>query len=66
LGWIAIEAYAPDAPREVRCILRWRKATREFADPCGGSVYPADGTGLRTYPGTVTANGVVEIDLHSR
>ena len=65
-GWVAIEAYAPGAPREIRCILRWDQQARAFRDPCGPGTYPADGTGLTTYPATVTAKGFVEVDLRTR
>lgn len=64
-GWVAIEAYAPGAPREIRCILQWQRAAREFRDPCGTSSYPADGTGLTTYPATIDAGGNVEVDLRT-
>jgi hypothetical protein len=57
-GWSAVEAYATGSPRELRCILQWDKATKTFVEPCGGS-------GLVAYPGAVTANGIVEIDLRT-
>jgi hypothetical protein len=56
-GWIAMSAYAPDAPKEVRCILRWDRPTQEFRDPCGQQTFPADGTGLITYPAKVEGGG---------
>ncbi|HEX2849337.1 MAG TPA: hypothetical protein VHN98_02235 [Acidimicrobiales bacterium] len=64
-GWVAIEAYAPGAPREIRCILEWNRTSKEFRDPCGSVTYPADGTGLTTYPATVDSGGSVEIDLRT-
>lgn len=68
-GWRAIEAYAPGAPRELRCILRWDRNDRLFRDPCssGGSsaIYPADGAGLRTYPAVVNDDGDVEVNLRT-
>jgi hypothetical protein len=68
-GWVAIEAYAPGAPRSLRCILRWDQPQRSFVDPCapddGMAAYPADGTGLRTYPAKVNADGDVEVDLRA-
>lgn len=60
-GWVAIEAYAPDAPREVRCVLRW--TGDEFDDPCSDASFDADGAGLTTYPAEVDSSGVVEVDL---
>jgi hypothetical protein len=57
-GWSAVEAYAIGSPRELRCILTWDKAAKAFDKPCGGD-------GLVTYPGTVTSNGIVEIDLRT-
>jgi hypothetical protein len=65
-GWLAIEAYAPGSPRELRCILRWDAGRRVFTDPCaGGAAYPADGRGLRTYPATVRKDGQVEVNLRT-
>jgi hypothetical protein len=57
-GWQAIEAYAIGSPRELRCILQWDNATKTFTKPCGGD-------GLPTYPGKVTPDGIVEIDLRT-
>jgi hypothetical protein len=61
--WIAVEAHSPGAPR--RCVLRWEPSTRLFVDPCDGSTYPADGTGLVTYPATVNANQRIVVDLRT-
>jgi hypothetical protein len=65
-GWFALEAYAPGAPREERCILEWHARTRVFTDPCGDAEIPADGTGVRTYPGEVDDRGALIIDLRTR
>ena len=62
-GWVAIEAYAPGAPREVRCVLRWMGDA--FDDPCGDTSFDAAGSGLTTYPAKVNTAGVVEVDLRS-
>jgi len=43
--WRAIEAHAPGAPRT--CQLDWTGG--EYRDPCTGTTYPADGTGLRRF-----------------
>ena len=56
--WRAIEAHAPDAPR--RCQLSWTGA--EFRDPCDGTVFPADGTGLRRFQVNVVS-GVVYVNF---
>lgn len=59
--WRAFEAHAPGAPR--RCTLTWRRESRDFVDPCDGRTFPADGTGLRQYPATVTEEGELVVDL---
>lgn len=64
-GWLAIDAYAPGAPREQRCILRWQATDRAFTDPCGDARIPADGAGVRTYAGEVDRRGVVVVDLRT-
>jgi hypothetical protein len=65
-GWFALDAYAPGAPREERCILEWDRADEVFTDPCGDTEIPADGTGVRTYPGEVDDRTAVIIDLRTR
>lgn len=64
-GWLAIEAYAP-GQRRLECILDWERDAQRFRDPCSDRTYPGDGTGLRTYPGTVDDRGAVVIDLRTR
>ena len=59
--WRAFEAHSPGAPR--RCFLEWRPSPREFVDPCDGRTYPADGTGLLTYPARVDDRKHVVVDL---
>jgi hypothetical protein len=61
--WIAVEAHSPGAAR--RCVLRWDAPTRAFVDPCDGRTYPADGTGLVTYPATVNDRKRVVVDLRA-
>ncbi len=61
--WIAVEAHSPGAPR--RCVLRWDGPTRVFVDPCDGRIFPADGTGLVTYPTTVNDKKRVVVDLRA-
>lgn len=65
-GWLALDAYAPGAPREERCILEWDADDEVFTDPCGDAEVPADGEGVRTYPGEVDDRGAVIIDLRTR
>ena len=65
-GWLALDAYAPGAPREERCILEWDADDDVFTDPCGDTEVPADGEGVRTYPGEVDDRGAVIIDLRTR
>lgn len=65
-GWLALDAYAPGAPRVERCILEWEGDTNVFVDPCGDAEVPADGDGVRTYAGEVDDRGVVIINLRSR
>ena len=64
-GWFALDAYASGAPREERCILEWDASDDVFRDPCGDAEVPADGDGVRTYPGEVDDRGAVVIDLRS-
>lgn len=64
-GWLALDAYAPGAPREERCILEWDDAQEVFTDPCGDARIPAAGTGVPTYPGEVDDRDVVIIDLRT-
>jgi hypothetical protein len=66
-GWLALDAYAPGAPRKERCILRWEAEDEVFRDPCGNGEVPADGDveGVRTYQGDVDDRGVVVIDLRT-
>lgn len=62
-GFHAFESYAPGAPR--RCQLRWERGRRVFVDPCDKREFPADGSGLRSYPVTVTKAERVVIDLRN-
>lgn len=64
-GWVAVGAYAPGAPRELRCLLEWRQAEHQFRDPCSATTYPADGTGLDAYPAEVDDGGAVIVDLRT-
>lgn len=57
-GWRALEAHGRDAPRT--CQLEWNG--EEFRDPCDGTTYPADGTGLRQFQVNVI-DGVVYVNF---
>jgi hypothetical protein len=59
--WTAFEARATGSPRQ--CVLAWKQDAHHFVDPCDGRVYPADGTGLVTFPTTVDAKGRIIVDL---
>lgn len=61
-GWLAISAYAGEP--DVDCLLRWDRDDEVFVDPCTDRTYPADGTGLVTYPAEVEGRAV-EVDLRS-
>jgi hypothetical protein len=64
-GWSAIDAYPPDN-RSLACLLVWEQAAKRFRDPCGSATFPADGSGLRIYPGNVDDRGAVVIDLRTQ
>lgn len=57
-GWIIVLAYPPDST----CAVTWDTRRHVFEDPCSKRTYPADGSGLTTYPAPVE-NGRVVIDL---
>ncbi len=59
--WTAFAARAEGADR--KCVVRWDQGARHFVDPCNGHVYPADGTGLETFPAEVNDKGRVIVDL---
>ena len=61
--WVAFEARASGAPR--RCVLRWEQPARHFVDPCDGRIFPADGSGLVTFPVRVDDDDRVIVDLGS-
>ncbi len=61
--WRAFDARSPGAAR--RCVLTWRNDDRTFVDPCDGRTYPADGTGLVSYPTEIDDDGRVVVDLNA-
>ena len=60
-GWVLVLAYPPDEP-DKRCAVVWDVERDLFEAPCSKRTYPADGSGLTTYPAPVT-DGRVVIDL---
>lgn len=60
-GWSAFDARRPGTGRE--CTLEWRSGSRDFRDPCDGTIITADGAGLLSYEVTVTDKGKVVVDL---
>jgi hypothetical protein len=61
--WHAFAAHAPGAPR--RCQLKWRRATKDFVDPCSQQTYPADGGNVRRYQTIIDAKGKLVVDLNA-
>ncbi len=58
-----VDAHPPGAPS--RCVVRWEGDRRAFVDPCSEREYPADGTGLVSFPTEVNQDGRVVIDLRT-
>lgn len=66
-GWLAFEAYAPGAARELRCLLDWDRRERRFRNPCGQpATFAEDGSGLVSYEAKVDDSGIVVVDLRTR
>jgi hypothetical protein len=61
-GWVAVAVRAPDA--EEGCFVEWRVEDESFVDLCDGTIYPADGEGLRQYPVSVDPDGDLNINLN--
>jgi hypothetical protein len=60
-GWYAFDARRPGQGRD--CTLSWQASLSNFRDPCDGATIAADGTGLLSYPVTITDKGKVIVDL---
>ena len=60
-GWFAFDARRTGQARD--CTLSWQASQATFRDPCDDTIVPADGTGLLSYPVTVTDKGKVIVDL---
>ena len=54
-GWRAVEAHGRTSPRT--CQLEWNGSG--YQDPCDGTTYPADGTGLRRFQVAVVQNQII-------
>lgn len=66
LGGNEWRTFATNAPGSAaNCLVVWQPAPRAFVDPCSHQAYPADGTGLTSFPTRVDDKGKVLIDLHS-
>ncbi|MDQ6839745.1 MAG: hypothetical protein M3137_15820 [Actinomycetota bacterium] len=61
--WRAFATNAPNA--SPGCLIEWQPRERSFVDKCSHQAYPADGTGLTSFPTRVDDNGKVLIDLRS-
>ncbi len=62
-GWVLVLAYPPGVtPGDKRCALTWDVERDVFVAPCDNRTYPADGTGLTTFPAPVE-DGRVVIDM---
>ena len=60
-GWYAFDARRPGQARD--CTLSWQASLSNFRDPCDGETIADDGTGLLSYPVTITDKGKVIVDL---
>jgi hypothetical protein len=60
-GWKAFAAVPPGSG--IECAVQWRADTRQFQDPCSGTAYPADGTGLTAYRVEISPDRELVIDL---
>ncbi|MDQ6798021.1 MAG: hypothetical protein M3011_08375 [Actinomycetota bacterium] len=61
--WRTFDTRPPGSSSE--CLVVWQATERAFVDGCSHQAYPADGTGLTTFPTKVNDDGRVLIDLHS-
>jgi hypothetical protein len=60
-GWKAFAAVPPGSG--IECAVQWQAGAQQFKDPCTGTVYPADGTGLTAYRVELTTDNDLVIDL---
>jgi len=59
-GWYAFDARRAGQARD--CTLSWQ-TSGTFRDPCDDTIVAADGSGLLSYPVTITDKGKVIVDL---
>ncbi len=62
-GWTAFEAHAPGAPRT--CQVQWLGSSAQFRDPCNGTLYPANGTGLVHYAVRIDTTDHLIVDFRT-
>jgi len=62
-GWFAFAPRPADAARD--CAVQWQDDDEVFNDPCDGTQYPAEGTGLTSYPVVIDTDGILVIDLNA-
>ena len=62
-GWLVFSALAP-GQTDRECFLRWDERRESFRDPCEGTEFPADGTGLTQFPSDVSDDGTLTVDLN--
>ncbi len=60
IGWYAFDARRAGQARD--CTLSWQ-TSGTFRDPCDDTIVADDGTGLLSYPVTITDKGKVVVDL---
>ncbi len=60
-GWKAFAAVPPGS--RIECAVQWLTDARQFQDPCTGTAYPPDGSGLTAYRIEITPERELVIDL---
>jgi hypothetical protein len=60
-GWKAFAAVPPGS--RIECAVQWLPDARQFQDPCTGTAYPADGTGLTPFRILINPDSELVIDL---
>ncbi|MGI9021846.1 MAG: hypothetical protein ACR2HV_01185 [Acidimicrobiales bacterium] len=61
--WRTFDTRAPGSGDD--CLVVWQPDQRVFVDRCSNTEYPADGTGLTSFPTRVDDNGKILIDLRA-
>ena len=60
-GWNAFAAVPPGST--IECAVQWIADAQRFQDPCTGTAYPADGSGLTAYRVEISPERELVIDL---